>query len=119
MVEVRLAENAAQGRLSDQRGRAYKVDGFDNGFARVNDAEVHYGVDLDGDVVTCDGVLSRNLQRHNAQVHLAHGFDERDKEEQARSPGRDQTAKAEDHAAFVLLHDLDRGADEHKNGDGG
>src|SRR5713226_7794195 len=120
MVQVRLAENAAQRRLSDQRGRAYKIDGFDDGFARVHDPEVDDRIHLDGDVVTGDGLLSWNFQRDNAQVDLAHGFDEGDEEEQARSASRDRTAKAEDHAAFVLLHDLDRGADDHKknNGDG-
>src|SRR5437879_9931196 len=114
MVQVRLAEDAAQGRLSNQRGCAYKIDRFDDGFARVHDPEVHDGVHLYGDVVTCDRLLSRNLQRHDAQVHLAHGFDEGDEEEQARSAGRDRMAETEDHAAFVLLHNLDRGADEHK-----
>src|SRR5207302_5602674 len=118
MVQVRLAENAAQRRLSDQRGRAYKIDGFDDGFARVHDPEVHHRIHLDRDVVTGDGLLRWNFQRHNAQVHLAHGFDERDEEKEARSACRDQTPKAEDHAAFVLLHNLDRGADEHKEDDG-
>jgi hypothetical protein len=31
---------------------------------------------------------------------------------------RDQTPRAKYHAAFVLLHNLDRGADEHKEDDG-
>ena len=88
-----------------------------DGFAWVRDLKVDDSIYLDGDVVTCDSLLSRNLQRHDAEVHLAHGFDEGDEEEQARSACRDQTPKAEDHTAFVFLHNLDRGTDEHKEDD--
>src|SRR5260221_11059102 len=118
MVQVRLAENAAKRRLSYQRGRAYKIDGFDDGFARVHHPEVHDRIHLDGDIVTGDGLLRWNFQRHNAQVNLAHGFDERDEEKEAWPACRDQTPKAEDHAAFVLLHDPDSLIDKHENHDG-
>jgi hypothetical protein len=49
MIEIRLAENAAQRGLPDQRRRAHGVDRLDDCLTRVHDTEVHNGIDLNGD----------------------------------------------------------------------
>ena len=90
LIEVGLAEHAAQRRLGDLRRRAEMVDDLDDGVVRVDDAEVDDGVHLDRDVVARDALLARHVHRHRAQVDLHHAVDDRQEDEQARSLGADR-----------------------------
>ena len=108
-------EHRAQAGLGDLEGGPAEVLDLHDGVARVDNAEVGDGVDLDRDVVLGDRFLRRDVERHDAQVHLHHPIDDRDDEEEAGSLGADQAAQPEDHAALVLLDDLDGGAGQRQN----
>ena len=119
LVEVGLAEDAAQRGLRDERRRADVVGDLDDGHLGVEDAEVDDGVHLHRHVVPGDDVLAGHVHRHHAQVDLHHAVHERQDEEQPRPAGAHQTAQAEDHAALVFLDDLDRQEEQRERPDVG
>jgi len=112
LVEVDLAQHAAQGRLGDLRGRDQVVLDLHDRLRGVDDAEVRDGVDLHGDVVPGDDLLRRDVQRHGPQVDLHGLVDEGDEDEEPRPLDADQAPEAEHHAALVLPGHLHRGEQE-------
>jgi hypothetical protein len=107
LVEVDLAEHAAEGGLRDLRGRDEVVLHLDDGLGGVHHAEVGDGVDLHRHVVLGDDLLRRHVQGDGPQVHLHRLVDEGDQDEQAGSLDPDQAAEAEHDAPLVLPRDLD------------
>jgi len=93
MIQVGLPEDAAQRRLPDQGRGAHVVQHFHHGFLGVDDPEIDDGVDLHGHVVARDCLLGRHFEGDDAQVDLAHAFDTRNQEEQARSARSDKDTK--------------------------
>ena len=109
IVELDLAEHAAQRGLGELRRRVHVVLDLDNRPARVHDAEVEHRVDLDRHVVARDHVLRRHVEDDRPQADPHHAVDRREDEDDA-GPFRlrQQFAEPEDDAAFVLGQDLDR-----------
>ncbi len=117
IVQVGLAEGAAQRGLRDLRRRLDVVRHLRDGVVGVDHAEVDHRVDLDGDVVAGDDLLRRHLMGDGAQVDARHAVDEGNDEEQARALGPLNAAQAEDDAALVLLDDFDRRCGDHESDD--
>ena len=78
VVELQLAQCAAQGGLRQLRGRVEEVLYLDYGALGVDDAEIDHRAHLEAHVVAGDDVLRRDVARHGAQVHLHHAIDARD-----------------------------------------
>src|SRR5258705_266557 len=111
VVEIQLAERAAQRGLRELGGGVEEVLHLDDGLLRVDHAEVDHRGDLEADVVAGDHVLGRDVPRHRAQVHLHHPVDARDDPVEARALHLGEAAEPEDDAGFVLLDDPQAGDD--------
>ena len=91
VVELRLAEHAAQRRLRELRGGVEVVLDLDDRAWRGSiDAEVDDRVDLHRDVVARDDVLRRHVVHHRAQAHAHH----RDRSAGTRTRGPGPSAPA-------------------------
>ena len=112
VVELDLAEDAAQGGLRDLRCGVLVVLNRDDRTYGVDHVEVGHRVHPQRDVVLCDHVLGRDIGGDRLQVDLHHAVDERDDEEQAGTLRADDATEAEDDAPFVFGDDADRG-DQH------
>ena len=109
VVELHLAEHAAQRRLRELRRRVVVVLDLDDRPARIHHAEVDDRVDLHRHVVARDDVLRRHVHDDRAQADADHAIDRREDEDDARALRlRQQLAEPEDDAALVLVQDLDR-----------
>src|SRR4029077_1861049 len=74
----------------------------------VDDAEIADGVYFYRDVVARDDVLRRNVESFDAQAYALKRFDGPEDEVDAGSLClRQQTAQAQDYAAFPLFDDVD------------
>ena len=102
LIELRLAENAAQRRLRELRSRKKEIFHFDNRLLRLHDPEIHHGVDLDRNVVLRNDILRMNVEDDGPQAHLNHPVDNRDEEDHTRPLGADEAAKAENYAPLIL-----------------
>ena len=78
--------------LSNEGRRADVVQHVDDRSFRVQDAEVDNGIDLHGDVVLRDHVLTRHIHRHYTQVDSLHLLDERQYEEQSGSTSANKSS---------------------------
>ena len=109
LVEVGLAEDAAQRRLRLlARGVEEVLDG-DHRLQRVHHPEVDDRVHLHGDVVAGDHVLGRHVEDDRAQAHPHHAVDGPGHDDEPGALGlRQHLAEPEDDAALVLVQDLDR-----------
>ena len=107
VVELVLAEYRSQRRLRELAGRLENVGDPDDGLLGIDDAEVDHGVDLHRNVVARDHVLGRHVEDDDAQVDLDHLLDSREQDDEARALDALETTEEEDHAALVLLQDLE------------
>lgn len=107
VVEIGLAQHAAQRGLRKLGGGGEIVLYIYNGFLRLDHPEINHRIDLDGDIVLGDDVLRRHIQNHGAQADLYHFIYYRDQEDQAGTPDRHQSTQPEDHASFILAQDAD------------
>ena len=109
LVEDVLAEDAAQRRLRDLRGRDHEVLDLHDRPLGVDDPEVRDRVHAHGHVVLRDHFLRRDVEGHRAQVDPHHLVDDRDEQEEARALRRRvQPAEPEDDAPLVLPRDAHR-----------
>src|SRR5262245_28205209 len=127
VVELDLAEHAAQGRLGDLRGRVEIILHGDAGAHRVDHSEVDHRAHLDRHVVARDDVLRRHVERDRLQAHLHDLIDDWHQDDEPRPvalPARVQhglraATQTEDDRALVLAQDLRVGADEEEHRDDG
>jgi hypothetical protein len=109
LIEVGLAQDAAQRRLRLLARGVEEVLHRDHGLLRVHHPEVHNRVHLDRDVVARDHVLRRHVEHHGAQAHPHHAVDRPGHDDEARAlRPRQHLAQPEDDTPLVLVQDLDR-----------
>ena len=109
LVEVGLAEDAAQGRLRLLAGGVEVVLDLHHRLHRVHHPEVDDRVHLHAHVVAGDHVLGRHVEHDRAQADAHHAVDGPGHDDEPRALGlRQQLAEAEDDAALVLVQDLHR-----------
>lgn len=111
-VEVKVAGNVAEGGLGEGAGGVAIVRGFEDGLLGINDASIDYGVNVDGDVITGNDFLFRDVHRGSANVDFEHFVDVRDDDAEAGVQSAGIAAEAEDDAAFVLVDNADARDDD-------
>ena len=83
---------------------------FDDRPGGIDDTEIDDGIDLHRYVVAADDVLRGHVENHRAQAEADDAINRTEDEDDARALGlRQELAEAEDHAALVLVEDLNRG----------
>ena len=110
LVEVGLAQDAAQRRLRLLARGVEVVLDLDDRLQRVHHAEVDDRVHLHADVVARDHVLGRHVEHDRAQAHAHHAVDGPGHDDEARAPwaaGSSLPSRKID-AALVLVQDLHR-----------
>ncbi len=126
IVQLDLAQHAAQGGLRDLGGGVEIVLDRDHRALGIDHPEVDHRAHLDGDVVPGDDVLRRHVEGHRLQAHLDHAVDQRQEEDDARSialpaqveDGAGTAAEAKDDGPLVLAKDpRHRGDEEQERGD--
>src|SRR5207237_4230110 len=109
LIELDLAEDGAKRRLRELRSLVAVVEHFDDGAARLDDAQEDDRVHLQRDVVARDDVLRRHFERFLPQRNADYSIDRR---EDQKNPWpfrfRQQAAETKDDATLVLRKDLDR-----------
>lgn len=111
-VEVEVAGDVTEGGLGEGAGGIAIIRGFEDGFLGINDASIDYGVNIDGDVITSNDFLLRNVHGGSADVNFEHFVDVRDDDAEARVQGAGIAAETEDDAAFVLVDNADARNDD-------
>src|ERR1017187_3890553 len=107
VVQRRLAEHAAQGRLRDERGRLPEIFHLHHRRVRVHDAKINHRVHRGGHVVARHHFLLGHVNRHHAQIHLHHLVHHRDQKNDARPFRTLQFAEPENNAALVFAQNAD------------
>src|SRR3990170_7566187 len=101
-VQLGLAYDAPQCRLGQLGGGIKVIFNFDHGLIGIYDAKVDHRIHRDGDVVTGNHILRRDLQCHRPQAdpeQLVHTWDD---EDNPRPLGPDQSSQAEDNAPLIF-----------------
>src|SRR5581483_5741784 len=81
---------------------------LNNGLARIDDPEIHHGVDLHRNVVAGDDILFRHIQHDDAQIHLAHLLQYGEYEHDSRAlDAREPTQREHDTALVFIQHTQD------------
>ncbi len=112
LIKVEIASDVAESGLGESAGRVGIIRGFKNSLRGVDDAEVNDGVDIDGDVVTGDDFLLRDVHRGGADVNFCHVVDVGNDDAEAGLQHAGIFTEAEDDAALVLIDDADAGDDD-------
>src|SRR4029077_18545029 len=89
---------------------------LDHRLRRVDDAEVHHGVDLDRNIVARDHVLRGHVHDDGAQVDAHHLLDAGDDQDQTGPLDLPEAAEHEHDGALVFAQDT-KGADEQQKND--
>ncbi len=126
IVQLLLAQHAAQRRLRHLRGRVEVVLHADHRLVRVEHTEEDDGVDLDRHVVLGDDILRRHVHGDGAEADLDHLVHEGDQEEEpgprAVAAGIDDgaglSAEPKDDRPLVLAQDPHRIQDDEEGNDG-
>src|SRR3546814_5744386 len=92
---------------SSELGGLVEVLDVDDGLLRIDDAEVHYRIDLDRHVVARDHVLLRHVHDNRAQVDPHHLLHHGNQDDQARALHLPVAAELEHHSALVFAQHLD------------
>jgi hypothetical protein len=87
----------------------FKYVGHANdGFFRIDNAEINDGVDFYRHVIAGDNVLRRNVQDDNAEIHFRHYLQAGDQDDQPGALHNLEAAEEEYDATFILFENLDR-----------
>src|SRR2546426_1384659 len=118
LIELDLSEDVPQGRLGEEVRRLNVVLDLRHRLQRVVDAIVHDGVDFDGHVVAAHDALPGHIEGDRPEVDEHTAIEDRDDYREPRPFRRGkESPETEDHQAFVLPHDFDRGPQDHEHQD--
>ncbi len=119
LIEVRLAQHTPQrGQGQLLGGQGVFLNLHDRAFW-IHHVKVHHRVHVDGHVVPGDDLLGFQDHRSGAQVNLDQVVNPGQDQVEAWFSDTDELAKAEQHAALVLVHGLDGRDNEHPRQDRG
>src|SRR5467141_360768 len=117
VVEIQLAQRAAQRGLRELGGGVEEVLDLDDGLLRVDHAEVDHRGHLQADVVVGDHVLRRHVPRDGAEVDLHHPVHPRHDPIEPCPLRLGEATEPEDDPGLVLLDHPQAGddPDQHRN----
>src|SRR5215470_6126617 len=101
-----LAQHRPQRRLRKLAGSHQEVHHLNDGLLRVDDTEVHYGIDSDRDVVTRNNILFRHVQHADAEIHPHHLLDDGYYDDEPWTLNLPKAPQKEDHAPLGLTQNL-------------
>src|SRR5699024_6272773 len=106
-IQLMLTEYRAQTGLCQLAGCLVEVRYLQHRFVRVDDAEIHHGVDVDGHVVIRDHVLRRHVHHVDAQIHANDALQHRYQQDQTGAFGTGVATQRQHHATLVFRQNLD------------
>src|SRR5579862_854588 len=108
LIELHFSEHAAQRGLGQLRGGIKIIRDLNDGFGRIDDAEINHRVYFDRDIIAGHDVLRRNFHGFDAQGYTRHAIDGDEHQNHARTLGLGaHAAQAENDGALVLRQNFD------------
>ena len=107
LVQIACPHDASKCGLSQLGGGIKIILHFDDRLIWIHDAKIDDGIHFNGDIVTGDDILGRDVQRDQSQTDPHQLVDSGDDKNDTWPFGPNQPSQSEDNPSFIFPEDLD------------
>src|ERR1051325_1765523 len=115
LVQLGLAADASERDLGELGGGKEVIRDFADRAVRIEHSEIEHGAYFHGNVVSCDYVLRRHVQRDSPEINTNHRFDEWDHISDSGTARGRHPAETKNYGPLVFSENFDPADDQ--NGD--